>query len=99
MDTDTKSEEIVGTILKLAENLNLETVAEGIENRRRPERLRELCCHYGRGCLFSKPVRAEEIAGSMERGPRFEMLPVADVRPNGCRQAVGYEAQTADDRI
>ena len=31
MDTDKKSEEIVRTIIKLAENLNLEVVAEGIE--------------------------------------------------------------------
>ncbi|HQU83311.1 MAG TPA: EAL domain-containing protein [Pyrinomonadaceae bacterium] len=59
MDTEEKSEEIVRTILTLAENLHLEVVAEGIENERQFEQLRKLGCHFGQGYLFSKPVPAQ----------------------------------------
>ena len=58
MDSDPKSEEIVRTILTLADNLNLETVAEGIETDEQLGRLRELGCRFGQGYLFSKPVEA-----------------------------------------
>lgn len=67
MDTDAKSEEIVRTIIRLAENLNLEVVAEGIENERQFHRLRELGCHYGQGYFFSKPVNFKK-AGEMLSG-------------------------------
>ncbi len=72
MDTDEKSEEIVRTILTLADNLNLEVVAEGIENEQQFRRLRELGCEFGQGYLFSKPVEAE-IAGKLI-GKQFEDL-------------------------
>jgi diguanylate cyclase (GGDEF)-like protein/PAS domain S-box-containing protein len=72
MDTDEKSEEIVRTILTLADNLNLEVVAEGIENEQQFHRLRELGCDFGQGYLFSKPVEAE-AAGKL-LGKRFEEL-------------------------
>ena len=58
MDSDPKSEEIVRTILTLADNLNLETVAEGVETDEQRRRLCELGCRFGQGYLFSKPVEA-----------------------------------------
>lgn len=60
MDSDEKSEEIVRTILTLAENLHLEVVAEGIETETQFLRLRELGCNLAQGYLFSKPVAAPE---------------------------------------
>lgn len=62
MDSDQKSREIVRTILLLAKTLNLETVAEGIENERQLGLLRALGCKLGQGFLFSKPVAAAEAA-------------------------------------
>jgi diguanylate cyclase (GGDEF)-like protein/PAS domain S-box-containing protein len=64
MDSDAKSEEIVRTILTLAENLHLEVVAEGIETNTQFLRLREFGCYLAQGYLFSKPVpaaKAEKI--------------------------------------
>ncbi len=60
MDSDAKSEEIIRTILTLAENLNLEVVAEGVETETQLLRLRELGCNLAQGFLFSKPVTALE---------------------------------------
>lgn len=74
MDTDAKSEEIVRTIIKLAENLNLEVVAEGIENEHQFSRLRELGCHYGQGYLFSRPVSKKDAEKLLIEGLNLENL-------------------------
>ncbi|CAN5873359.1 hypothetical protein BH20ACI4_BH20ACI4_12390 [soil metagenome] len=68
MDEDTKSGEIVRTILMLAQNLNIETVAEGIETRRQLSQLQELGCNFGQGFLFSKPVAAPEAEKLIKEG-------------------------------
>lgn len=61
IDTDKKSSEIVRTILMLAQNLNLEAIAEGIETEEQLRQLQSLGCRFGQGYLFSKPARAVEI--------------------------------------
>jgi len=58
MDDDEKSEAIVKTILMLGENLNIEVVAEGVENGMQLELLRALGCRLGQGYIFSQPVDA-----------------------------------------
>ena len=59
MDKDAKSEEIVRSIITLAQNLHLDVVAEGIETESQLKLLRMLGCRAGQGYLFSKPVNAE----------------------------------------
>jgi diguanylate cyclase (GGDEF)-like protein/PAS domain S-box-containing protein len=73
MDSDTKSEEIVRTILTLAENLRLEVVAEGIETEKQFLRLRELGCRLAQGFLFSKPVAALEAENILRRGLDYKI--------------------------
>ena len=68
MDTDPKSEGIVRTILMLGQNLNLQTVAEGIETERQLELLRWLGCESGQGYLISKPVDAESAQNILREG-------------------------------
>ncbi|MEK5067223.1 putative bifunctional diguanylate cyclase/phosphodiesterase [Sporosarcina sp. FSL K6-1508] len=52
---------VVRTIIQLAENLNLTTVAEGIEEERHIEVLRSLGCKVGQGFYYYKPMPLEEI--------------------------------------
>lgn len=47
---------IVKAIFQLAQDLDLEIVAEGIETTNQLEKLRELGCQLGQGYLFSKPM-------------------------------------------
>ncbi|MDI9244215.1 EAL domain-containing protein [Marinobacter sp. CHS3-4] len=47
---------IVSAILAMAEALDLDVVAEGIENEDQYRQLCELNCHRGQGYLMSKPV-------------------------------------------
>lgn len=68
MDLDDKSEAIVRTILMLGQNLNIETVAEGIETEKQLERLRMLGCPFGQGYLFSKPLPAEKAERFLREG-------------------------------
>lgn len=68
MDQDTKSGEIVRTILMLAQNLNIETVAEGVETRQQLVQLQELGCNFGQGYLFSKPVTAAAAKNLIKNG-------------------------------
>lgn len=76
MDSDAKSEEIVRTILTLAENLHLEVVAEGIETETQFLRLRELGCNLAQGYLFSKPVNAAQAQKILQKGLNYKLPPV-----------------------
>jgi EAL domain-containing protein (putative c-di-GMP-specific phosphodiesterase class I) len=48
--------ELIQTILSLAERLDLEVVAVGVENDRQLELLREFGCQRGQGYYLGKPV-------------------------------------------
>ncbi|WP_196843550.1 MULTISPECIES: EAL domain-containing protein [unclassified Cryobacterium] len=49
---------IVDGILRLADSLNLDVVAEGIETTGQRDLLSEMGCRYGQGYLFSKPAQS-----------------------------------------
>ena len=51
---------IVEMIVKLAQVLNLSTIAEGIETSEQLRRVQELGVTCGQGYLFSKPLSAAE---------------------------------------
>ena len=48
--------DITSAIIDLAEHLDLEVVAEGLEKEEHLEILRSLSCQYGQGFLFSRPL-------------------------------------------
>ncbi|MDQ3711068.1 MAG: PAS domain S-box protein [Acidobacteriota bacterium] len=59
--TDSKeNSEIVFTIIKLAHNLKMKVVAEGIETAEQLAQLKNLNCEYGQGYIFLKPLEAAE---------------------------------------
>lgn len=64
-----KSEDaaIVSTILAMARQLGLNTVAEGVETREQHEWLKSQGCTAIQGYYFSKPLPAAEIPGQIAR--------------------------------
>ena len=52
---------IVEAIVRLAHQLGMEVVAEGLQTEEQRVKLRSLGCEYGQGFLFSKPLSADEI--------------------------------------
>jgi EAL domain-containing protein (putative c-di-GMP-specific phosphodiesterase class I) len=62
-----ESVRIVETILRLAKNLNLQVVAEGIEEAEQAQGLKELDCLYGQGYFFAKPLNAHDAKRWLEQ--------------------------------
>jgi EAL domain-containing protein (putative c-di-GMP-specific phosphodiesterase class I) len=56
INTDRASEHIIKAILAMCEGLDLEVVAEGIENCVESEKLRALGCGMGQGYFYGRPV-------------------------------------------
>lgn len=50
---------IVGTIVQMGQNLNLDVVAEGVENEDQLSVLQRLECTYVQGLLFGEPMSAD----------------------------------------
>ncbi|GIE28261.1 hypothetical protein Ait01nite_013060 [Actinoplanes italicus] len=56
---DPSSEQLVQTILRMGQDLDLDLIAEGIETEDQRQMLSGLGCDYGQGYLFSPPVPPE----------------------------------------
>jgi diguanylate cyclase (GGDEF)-like protein len=68
VSTSARQQAIVDGIVRLAQTLNLEVVAEGIETEADRDLLRSIRCPYGQGYLYSQPLAPDEVAGWL----RFE---------------------------
>jgi EAL domain-containing protein (putative c-di-GMP-specific phosphodiesterase class I) len=60
-NTDMRKSALTATIIKLAEDLDLQPVAEGIERADQLEKLLDLRCDMGQGFYFAKPLPVEGI--------------------------------------
>lgn len=52
---------ILGFIISLSKWMNLETVAEGVENKEQVDKLRRYGCDYVQGYYYAKPMPKEEF--------------------------------------
>jgi EAL domain-containing protein (putative c-di-GMP-specific phosphodiesterase class I) len=59
---------LMDSILRLSETLDLQTVAEGIEDDAQLDDLRRLGAALGQGYLFARPIEAEAIAAMLAGG-------------------------------
>ena len=57
----TEQADLVGTIVRLGRMLDLDVIAEGIEQREQVERLTELRCALGQGFHYSRPLTSDGI--------------------------------------
>ncbi len=55
----TQSAALIQTLVRLGRTLNLETLAEGIEDREQLRALQRQHCDHGQGFLFAKPLELE----------------------------------------
>jgi EAL domain-containing protein (putative c-di-GMP-specific phosphodiesterase class I) len=53
--------EIVSAVISIAKSKHIKTIAEGVENTKQEEILRQAGCDYGQGYLYGKPMPAEEL--------------------------------------
>ncbi len=67
--SDESTRSIVSAIIALANALDLETVAEGIEHPGQLMALRALGCRRGQGYLFAEPLQPKAMADLLRREP------------------------------
>ena len=77
INTDPFDRAIVESIIRLGKALNLEVIAEGIENGQIVDKLVELGCHRGQGYLISRPVSPTALIPLLQAGA----IPVSTLHP------------------
>ena len=65
VEKDSDKLEVIRTIILLAKNLNMNVIAEGVENEQQKALLLEYYCQYGQGYLFSKPLSSSLVSGAL----------------------------------
>jgi predicted signal transduction protein with EAL and GGDEF domain len=70
MMEDPADQRLVETILGLARQFNLETVAEGVEDRATFDALANMGCTYAQGYLFAPALSAERLHEWLQRNSR-----------------------------
>lgn len=66
-----QGQEIVRTILSLAQNLDIHVVAEGVETAEQLAALKALRCEYAQGYAFSPPLPGAQAEALLAAGRRF----------------------------
>ncbi len=69
-----ENQEIVRAILTLAQNLKMQTVAEGVETELQAQLLKNMGCDFGQGYLFSHPLTAGEATTLLMENRAWEIL-------------------------
>ncbi len=72
---------LVRAIVELANTLQLETVAEGIEEIDQLTQLRSAGCVSGQGFLFARPLQADAVGALLQRGGEASQWGDADLDP------------------
>jgi EAL domain-containing protein (putative c-di-GMP-specific phosphodiesterase class I) len=68
--TSPRSRELVRTIVTMGRNLNLDVIAEGIDEPAELDAVRDLGCTHGQGYLYSRPVPAEAFTAYLAANAR-----------------------------
>jgi diguanylate cyclase (GGDEF)-like protein len=68
VDTDSRSATVVRAAIRLAHELGIEIIAEGVETEGQVKMLLSAGCEHGQGYRFSKPVNAEQATELLRAG-------------------------------
>jgi EAL domain-containing protein (putative c-di-GMP-specific phosphodiesterase class I) len=81
---------VINGLMRIAEKLGVDVVAEGIETVEQRERLMELGCRMGQGHLFAETLDSDEVANLMLAMPvRLPSTPLpTNLRVSGIRRRV-----------
>jgi diguanylate cyclase (GGDEF)-like protein/PAS domain S-box-containing protein len=64
---------LASAIIRMAQSLSLEVVAEGVDSEEKLEFLRQRHCHYYQGFLYAKPLPANEFIARIQEN-RFPLI-------------------------
>jgi EAL domain-containing protein (putative c-di-GMP-specific phosphodiesterase class I) len=80
---------IVESIVRLARNVGLDVVAEGVENLQQARFLRQIGCTFAQGYLFATPSAADDVPTEVAR-----VLPARQARPTTARTSAASVSPT-----
>ncbi|WP_312653497.1 putative bifunctional diguanylate cyclase/phosphodiesterase [Aminipila sp.] len=63
-----KGKKIINSIIRMSKELNLETVAEGIETKEQAETLKNMGCDVAQGFYFARPMKPEDFEDILIKG-------------------------------
>jgi EAL domain-containing protein (putative c-di-GMP-specific phosphodiesterase class I) len=66
LDDQEHSQPIIAAIINMAQGLNIDVVAEGIETPTQADRLQAMGCQRGQGFLYARPLPADEISALLD---------------------------------
>ena len=70
-----ETRDIMRTIINLAQNLNLDVVAEGVETAEQRDLLYEMGCSHAQGYLYAQPVPGPEVQGVLSANQKSPSVP------------------------
>lgn len=81
VDTDSRSATVVRTAIRLAHELGIEIIAEGVETETQAKFLIAAGCEHGQGYYFSRPVNAKRATELLRKGrikPAWNLFQVVE---------------------
>ncbi len=88
----TRTKAVLGNVMRMAKELGIQTVAEGVETTEHVNLLRDLKCDMVQGYYYAKPMPADEL--DIEASP-----PVPDPNDKELEFSVGSLGEIKDGRI
>ena len=73
--------EIIQTIIKLASNLGMDVIAEGVESEEQLNFLKNMNCEFGQGYYYSKPLdssAASELVEKFSQAAQLKEFPIGE---------------------
>ena len=67
INRDRESQEIVNTIITLADSLQIKAIAKGVETKEQLQQLQALGCKYAQGYYFAEPLNLKSVKSVLEK--------------------------------
>jgi EAL domain-containing protein (putative c-di-GMP-specific phosphodiesterase class I) len=71
MNVDKEKDEIVRAVINLAQNLNMDVIAEGVETKEQLRALKAMKCSHAQGYLFSDALTDKKVEALLAKQPTY----------------------------
>jgi diguanylate cyclase (GGDEF)-like protein/PAS domain S-box-containing protein len=92
-----ETRDIVRTIINLAQNLNLDVVAEGVETAEQRDLLYQMGCTHAQGYFYAQPVPGIEVPELLAKNLKLQSVPSTINVPTSESTRIEQHLQNLDD--
>ena len=94
-----ETRDIVRTIINLAQNLDLDVVAEGVESAEQRELLYEMGCTHAQGYFYSQPIPGAEVPDLLACNQKTQSVPRTTTRPDSESSRIETQLQNLNELL